>query len=284
MGRPRLITIPLSHYCEKARWALDRAGVEYTEERHVQGVSVFCARRAGGGLTTPVLVADDEVLGESEDIVRWADRHLPPERRLVPEDPAAREDALGLARCFDDGLGQAGRRLIYALMLPYTEELLAINNQGLPAWEERLARAAWPAITLAVRIRLRMPRGPYPEDERIARAAFDRVEERLADGRPYLCGERFSIADLTFAALAAPVIGSPRYGIRLPGPDELPPEVASLVHRFREHPAGRFALRVIETERPLPPAGPGARAGTTSTAGSRSPGRSRHRSGPTASR
>jgi glutathione S-transferase len=25
----RLVTIPISHYCEKARWVLDRAGVPY---------------------------------------------------------------------------------------------------------------------------------------------------------------------------------------------------------------------------------------------------------------
>jgi glutathione S-transferase len=34
----RLITIPISHYCEKARWALERAGLPYREERHVQGI------------------------------------------------------------------------------------------------------------------------------------------------------------------------------------------------------------------------------------------------------
>jgi glutathione S-transferase len=236
-------------------------------------------------MTTPVLVADGEVVGESEDIVRWADRHLAAERRVVPEDAGAREDALSLSRAFDRGLGQAGRRLIYALMLPHPQEMLAINNQGLPEWEERLARTAWPAITLAVRIRLRMPsKEPDPRDERIAREAFDAVAERLADGRAYLCGERFSIADLTFAALAAPVIGSPRYGIELPGPDELPPEVGRLVRRFREHPAGRFALRVIESERPFRAGAAAGGAGTTSTAASRSPGRSRRRSGPTASR
>jgi glutathione S-transferase len=31
----RLVTIPISHYCEKARWSLERAGLEYREERHV---------------------------------------------------------------------------------------------------------------------------------------------------------------------------------------------------------------------------------------------------------
>ena len=284
MSDPRLITIPISHYCEKARWALDRAGIAYREERHLQGVSVWQAKRAGGGPTTPVLVTGEgPVLGESEDIVRWADERLPPERRLVPADPAQREEALALARSFDAGLGPAGRRLIYAHLLGHREQLLDVNNQGLPSWEDRMARTIWPAIALAVRIRLRMPREPRAEDERIVQEAFDRVAERLADGRRFLCGDRFSIADLTFAALAAPAIASPRYGVRLPGPDELPPAVGALVRRFREHPGGRFALRVIEDERPEPasPAGP---AGTTSTAASPRQGSSRHRSDQPASR
>ena len=44
----RLVTIPISHYCEKARWALERAALDYREERHVQGVHQFASRRAGG--------------------------------------------------------------------------------------------------------------------------------------------------------------------------------------------------------------------------------------------
>ena len=42
----RLVTIPISHYCEKARWALDRAGLDYREERHVQGIHRFVSRRS----------------------------------------------------------------------------------------------------------------------------------------------------------------------------------------------------------------------------------------------
>ena len=34
-GENVLITIPISHFCEKARWALERAGLPYREERHV---------------------------------------------------------------------------------------------------------------------------------------------------------------------------------------------------------------------------------------------------------
>jgi len=46
MTVPRLITIPINHFCEKARWALDRAAIAYREERHVQGIHQIAARRA----------------------------------------------------------------------------------------------------------------------------------------------------------------------------------------------------------------------------------------------
>jgi len=79
------------------------------------------------------------------------------------------------------------------------------------------------------------------------------VAELLADGRPYLCGERFGAADLTFAALSAAVIVPSVYGTPLPQPELLPAEIAALVCRARDHPAGRFALRMIAEQRHLVP-------------------------------
>jgi glutathione S-transferase len=81
------------------------------------------------------------------------------------------------------------------------------------------------------------------------RASFDRVAERLADGRPYLCGERFTAADLTFSALAASVLMPPEYGVPLPQPDELPPAMAAKVRELRAHPAGAHALKMFREER-----------------------------------
>ena len=73
MTERRLLTIPISHFCEKARWALERAGLAYREERHVQGIHSFAARRAGGGSTVPVLVTPAGAIGESREIVEWVD-------------------------------------------------------------------------------------------------------------------------------------------------------------------------------------------------------------------
>jgi glutathione S-transferase len=144
----RLVTIPISHYCEKARWALDRAGISYREERHVQGVHRLAARRAGGGRTVPVLVTPEGALGESAEIIAWADERTPPERRLFPSEPAERDEVERLCRRLDERLGPPGRRLMYTHMLPQRELMLRVNNQGVPRWEDRLMRYGWP---LAVR-------------------------------------------------------------------------------------------------------------------------------------
>jgi hypothetical protein len=41
-----------------------------------------------------------------------------------------------------------------------------------------------------------------------------------------------------------------RYGVPLPPLDELPERYAGEVKEMREHPAGRFALRLYDQERP----------------------------------
>jgi glutathione S-transferase len=250
----RLVTIPISHYCEKARWALDRAGMSYREERHVQGIHRLAARRAGGGSTVPVLVTPDRAIGESAEIVAWVDEQLDPELRLLPAGPAARAEAQALCRRLDERLGPHARRLIYVHTMPHRQLLLRFNNAGVPAWEDRTLRWGWPVLAGFVRRALAIEPGVEIEDERVVWQELDHVASLLADGRPYLGGERFGAADLTFASLAAAVIASPDYGIPLPQPDVLPPAPAALVRRAREHHAGAFALRLVAEHRRERPA------------------------------
>ena len=124
----RLITIPISHYCEKARWALDRAGLDYVEERHVQGIHQLKAKRAGGGTTVPVLVTDEGVFPESDLILRYADERLGEDERLFPADPEQRCEVEELCLWLDEGLGPDGRRVIYAYMLPLKDPSGLFNS------------------------------------------------------------------------------------------------------------------------------------------------------------
>jgi glutathione S-transferase len=245
----RLVTIPISHYCEKARWALERIGLAYREEPHVQGIHRLAARRAGGGRTVPVLVTPHEVVADSAAILAWVDERTPPEHRLFPADPGERREVEALCRRLDEQFGPTGRRLMYVHMLGQRRLTLRFNNQGVPGWEDRVIRWGWPLVVRLMRHVLEIRPAIEVQDEAAVWRELDFVAGLLADGRPYLRGERFGAADLTFAALAAPVIVPPIYGVRLPQPELMAPPTAALVGRAREHPAGRFALRVIAEQR-----------------------------------
>src|ERR1700742_3912288 len=108
----RLVAIPISHTCEKARWARDRAGIAYREERHVQFVHVFASRRAGGKGTVPVLVTPEKTLAESAEIVAFAG---------VPDGDAAFD------RLLDARFGVEARRWMYFHLLPRKDVARAYN-------------------------------------------------------------------------------------------------------------------------------------------------------------
>ena len=108
-----LITIPISHYCEKARWALDYTGVRYQERAHLQVVHWVAVARAGGRRTAPVLVCGDRVFADSSDILREANSRARSGWRLYLEDPAAVTEIQMLEEEFDTRLGPHGRRWMY---------------------------------------------------------------------------------------------------------------------------------------------------------------------------
>ena len=40
---------------------------------------------------------------------------------------------------------------------------------------------------------------------------LEQVDDLLSDGRPYICGHRFTAADIAFAALGGPMVRPPQY-------------------------------------------------------------------------
>ena len=241
----RLITVPLSHYCERARWALDHTRVAYREERHLQIFHAWAVRRAGGRRTVPVLVDGSKVFDDSADIVAHADSLGV--NKLYPEG-VDRTEVEALERDYAGELGVETRRLAYSWFMDLPRRFLRYNNAGTPLYQRA-------AITVGFRFareRLTRYMKIYPPQlergrEIIARA-LDAVAERL-DGGDYLCGGQFTAADLTFAAMIAPVLLPARYGVELPPIDTLAADRRRRVEDYRAHPAGAFALEIYRRHR-----------------------------------
>lgn len=245
----RLITIPISHYCDKARWALDRASLPYVEDGHVPMWHWRVALPHKGTRTVPILVHDQGVSTDSTDILHLVDTKLPEEKRLFPDDPVQRAEVEKWEARFDRSLGPATRRWAYFHLLPNPELASRVIGHGAPKLEGLLTRAIFPLYAGVLRRGLKITPEKSAQSLEKIRTIWQEVDTALADGRPYLCGKRFTAADLTFAALAAPALlppGHPHFAVDW---QTLPPQMQNEITGLRETPAGQFALRLYREDR-----------------------------------
>jgi glutathione S-transferase len=253
-GAPRLLTLAASHYCEKARWGLERAGIAYEEECHAPGIHRAIVARHRAGVTVPILFIGGRRIGGSAAILHHLDTLVDSEQRLYPDDPAARAEVEQLERLFDDDLGPATRLIAYWHVLPHRDMLFSLMDHDLPRGERFVLRHMTPAVNGIIRLALRV--NGESADRSTIRVAeiFGEVGDRLADGRRYLTGDRFTAADLAFASMSAPTLWPPNYGSWLPRIEDAPPAMRAPVELLRTTPAGQFALRMFEEERTRVPA------------------------------
>ncbi|NVB80301.1 MAG: glutathione S-transferase [Kofleriaceae bacterium] len=240
----KLITIPFSHYCEKARWALDRCGVDYEEDGHLPMFHYLATYRSGAKRTVPVLVDGKTLVRDSTDIIAWADKRRP--GSLIPI--AGAEDALAIEDDLDNHFGPATRRWGYYYLLP-NKATDKIITAGVPGWERTLLKLSRPLAVSFLKRGLKIDAAGVERSRKKIESAFARVGEILGDGRRYLTGERFTVADLTFAALAAPVLLPPEHPVQQFAVDLFPQEARDQIEAWRRTPAGRFALRLYADER-----------------------------------
>jgi glutathione S-transferase len=195
-----LITFGLSHFCEKARWALDWHDVDYEEVSWPPGPHQFLAKRCGAKKTSVPIVRDrGEVIQGSDAIIDWADAEAgEANRQLTTEGSREIEERA------DKIIGPHVRRLFYAETLPqfphYAKHPLFLNTD---ATHRFLGDLMWP-VTRRVMMRMyEVTPTAASESRSILDVELDWLDEKLSDGRPYLAGDKFSRADVTVASLLA---------------------------------------------------------------------------------
>src|SRR3954451_15789508 len=109
---PVLWHLEISHYNEKARWALDYKGVPHVRRAVTPGLQQFTARRLRAGRTVPILEMNGRAIGDSTKIIEAIERGWQ-EPRLYPTDLAQRRCALGLEDYFDEQCGPDARRVLF---------------------------------------------------------------------------------------------------------------------------------------------------------------------------
>ncbi|MCY7367058.1 MAG: glutathione S-transferase [Chamaesiphon sp.] len=241
----RLITIPVSHYVEKVRWALDYLQIPFQELPQMPPFHRGAVKKYGG-TTVPVLIGNSIVKTDSTDILRYLDTLAP--GKLYPTDPDVQELSTELETLFNLTLGVSTRRWGYSHVL--TRELLYPRwTLGVPFWQKLLFPLIFPKIEPIIRENFKITATSAAKSYQEIIGVFDRVNQVLADGRKYLLGDRFSAIDITFAALAVPILQpSEQYTPSTPL-DLLSAQMQADIHNCRSTLAGEFGLRLYRENR-----------------------------------
>jgi glutathione S-transferase len=191
-----------SHYCEKARWALDHKRLRYQQRNLLPGAHRKVAQALAPRSCLPILVDDGTVVQDSASIVSFLDQKYP-EHPLTPADPDEARQAIEWEQFLDREIGLTLRLWFYYHTLPDRGRSLRFLLSAIP-WHRRV-----PFVIAYPKVRVAMSRAMGIEDESARYctsrllAALARLDAALQD-RSFLVGEKFSRADLAACALLSP--------------------------------------------------------------------------------
>ena len=167
---------------------------------------------------------------------------------LYPDRPADRRDVETLIRQMDEGLGPDARLWLYTWGCEDPELYVNLIERGLGPVARRSVRPLRRGLIALTAHHFAITDRSREESAERLEATLQALDDRR-NGGPYLVGDRFTAADLTFAALCAPLVAPPEYGVGLPDMDELPDAFRCTVHAWRETPSGATALRIYRDHR-----------------------------------
>jgi glutathione S-transferase len=180
-----LIELYLSPWSERLRWVLDLKGISYARRPYQPIADEPELRRTTGSATVPVLLADGDVVGDSDVAVDWLEaRHPAP--ALLPDDPALRAQVRAFELAATEALAPSGR-------LAWIGRAKAMGLQ--PLADHFAAKYHW------------SPEGEA-RAERMMRAWLAELAAAVA-ARPYLVADRFTRADVTVGTMLAGIFGHP---------------------------------------------------------------------------
>jgi glutathione S-transferase len=250
-----LYTFNISHFAEKARWALDYEGIRYDEKVLLPGPHQLVTRRIAPRTHVPVLEHDGKHVQGSSAIIDYVADRLGG-TRLTATDPAERARARELESTLDQAFGRGVQQVLYSALLKDRRTVIELWSSGGPFWAKGFYAIAFPAVASAVR---RMYKTTDVEGVANAKqrflTTFDALDAVLAK-QPYLGGDAPSRADITLAALLAPVCRVPEHRVKWPA---IPAELADLEASLGGRPTWNHVLRMYRDHR-LPDHADAARA------------------------
>lgn len=205
---------PISHFCEKVRWALDYKGLDYRLKNHLPGLHLQKIRRFAPASSVPLLEHGGQYVQGSAAIISYLDQQFPA-RPLTPQEETLASEALGWEAFCDEKLGPHVRRFCYHTLLDHPDVVIPFLAEGGPFWGKPFLTLMFPKLQGLMRKGMKIREPEVSESRAILEQAIT-VLAKEYQHRDYLVGDAFSRADLAAASLLAPLFMPQGYGLTWP--------------------------------------------------------------------
>jgi glutathione S-transferase len=241
----KLLEFPHSHYCEKARWALDYKNIPFQTVPILPGLHLITVRRYAPETYVPVLLGNGEIVQGSSEIINYLEEKYP-RHLLTPTDKGERLECFQIENTIGEVLGITIRQLLYDSLLAYPKFIRHCFTHSMPHFKQQLFRLYYPVL------RYLMYQVYVVSDIKVeySRRKFNRTMdllERKLSGRRYLVGEQFTRADLTVASMLSFLAMPPEH----PFPwQEIPaPEARATYDEYQDHPVIEWVRQMYQDHR-----------------------------------
>jgi glutathione S-transferase len=241
----KLLEFPHSHYCEKARWALDFKKVAFERVALLPGFHMRTVRRHAPKTSVPVLLSVSQAIQGSSEIIDYLDEEYP-ERQLTPQESESQELCRQLEIELSVKLGEPIRTILYDRLLAYPDYIRFCFTHPLPPSKRFLFRLYYPLL------RKLMYQAYVESEQRVAKAketfflSLDELAGKIR-GKDYFFEGRFSRADLSVCAMLALLVLPPEFPVDWP---EMPDhEIEKLHNDYQDHPVCIWVRRIYNLHR-----------------------------------
>lgn len=228
----KLYQFAISHYCEKVRWALDYKGLNYETVNLLPGQHVKTVRNlTGKASSVPVLDHDGHVVQGSGAILDYLDQTFL-EHPLTPADPEIREQVLAWERRLDEEAGPAIRCYSYHHFLQRPKIVVPMLAAGTPFYNRILLSLAFSRVDETMRQWMKINEKTADKSRQVMETLLTELTD-IYSKRAFLVGDQFTRADLTAAALFAPMFQPAEYPVPWPKSNRIPKDIKAWLDQWQ---------------------------------------------------
>lgn len=241
----KLLEFPHSHYCEKARWALDYHRIRYQSIAVLPGLHLWTVRKYAPKTSVPVLLGEPFVIQGSSEIIDFIDSRSP-SNPLTPKNDIDRLECAALEKDLDLKLGVPIRQILYHRLLDYPNFIRFCFTHTMPALKKFAFRMYYPALRKKIYQVYVKSDAEVEQAKRIFDQTLDDLGERLK-GNEYLIGGSFSRADVTACSMLSLLVLPKQHPLPWPAiPDA---DINALRDSYANHPVYKWVNRIYENHR-----------------------------------